>query len=416
MLVGWLLVAGYSLLVSTTRLLDYSTKFTKESGMSNLIYGNEKGMVLATGLIFLAIIAILGTTAVIVTTTDLKIGTNYKLSEQAFYAAEAGIQRAANALKAGVSNGFNDELLGIDGTSDTSDDGILSFGSSVSFGDGSYAVQVTDNNDDGDFFSDFDNKVIITSTGTVNNASKTIEAVYYYRKVDVDGALGIYGDGPAVELSGASEIDGRDYKVPPDFDCSGAGCTATLAGGVPAEPGIYAEEAITQKGLITDETDPKQNIFGDPPVKDVGGSEISVSYWQDFANSLTPDLTVDSAEGTITENIFGSRDNPQITMISDSATGTHLSGTIDGAGILIVNGDLQITGTFHFEGLIIVMSGGDLVVTGTGRSITYGSVVLAGSGVSSEVDYGGHASIRYSSQALLSAADTLSGLSSWCEL
>ena len=386
--------------------------------MPNLIHRNEKGMVLPLGLIFLAIIAILGTTAVIITTTDLKIGTNYKLSEQAFYAAEAGIQRAANALKAGASNGFDDELLGSDGSSGTSDDGILSFGSSVSFGGGTYAVRITDNNDDGDLFSDLDEKVIITSTGTVNNASKTIEAVYYYRKVVVDGALGIYGVNPTVELSGASEIDGRDYNVPPDFDCSGAGWTATLAGGAPAEPGIYAEEAITQVGLITDETDPKQNVFGDPPVDEDGGGEGSVSDWQNFANSLTPDLTVDSAtEGTITENIFGSRDNPQITMITDSAgTGTHLSGTIDGAGILIVNGDLQITGTFHFEGLVIVMAGGDLVVTGTGRSIIYGSVALAGSGASSEVDYGGHASIRHSSQALLSAADTLAGLSSWCEL
>ena len=386
--------------------------------MSSLIHKNEKGMVLPLGLMFLAIIAILGTTAVIITTTDLKIGTNYKLSEQAFYAAEAGLQRAADALKADASNGFNDELLGTDGSSGTSDDGILSFGSSVSFGDGTYAVQVTDNDDgDGNLFSDSDKKVIITSTGTVNNASKTIEAVYYYREVDVDGALGIYGPNPTVELSGASEIDGRDYNVPPDFDCSGAGCTATLAGGALAEPGIYAEDTITQVGLITDETDKKQNVFGDPSVDDGGTGMGSVPYWQDFANNLTPDLTVDSAtEGTITENIFGSRDKPQVTILTDSAgTGTHLSGTIDGAGILIVNGDLQITGTFHFEGLIIVMSGGDLVVTGTGRSITYGSVVLAGSGVSSEVDYGGHASIRYSSQALSYAADTLSGLSSWRE-
>ena len=387
--------------------------------MPNLIHKNEKGIVLATGLMFMAIIAIVGSTAVLITTTDLKIGTNYITSEQAFYVAEAGIQHAANVLKAGTSNGFNDELLGADGIQDTSDDFILSFGSSVSFGDGNYAVKVTDNDDgDGDPFSDPDNKVIITSTGTVNNASKTIEAVFSFQEIGVEGALAIYGDGPAVDLgNGPSEIDGRDHHVPTNFNCSGVHCEGTLVGGATDETGIYAEEAITQKGLITDETDPKQNIFGDPPVKDVGGSEISVSYWQDFANSLTPDLTVDSAEGTITENIFGSRDNPQITMISDSATGTHLSGTIDGAGILIVNGDLQITGTFHFEGLIIVMSGGDLVVTGTGRSITYGSVVLAGSGVSSEVDYGGHASIRYSSQALSYAADTLAGgLDSWREM
>jgi Tfp pilus assembly protein PilX len=49
--------------------------------MPNLIHKNEKGAVLPIGLMFLAIISIIGTTAVIITTTDLKIGTNYKHSE-----------------------------------------------------------------------------------------------------------------------------------------------------------------------------------------------------------------------------------------------------------------------------------------------------------------------------------------------
>ncbi len=67
--------------------------------MSSLIHKNEKGMVLATGLMFLAIIAIVGTTAVIVTTTDIKIGSNYKKSQQAFYAAEAGINVAMSTIE-----------------------------------------------------------------------------------------------------------------------------------------------------------------------------------------------------------------------------------------------------------------------------------------------------------------------------
>ena len=62
------------------------------------ILSNEKGMVLPLGLMFLAIIAILGTTAVIITTTDLKIGSNYRTSEQAFYLAEAGISEAMHRL------------------------------------------------------------------------------------------------------------------------------------------------------------------------------------------------------------------------------------------------------------------------------------------------------------------------------
>ena len=64
-------------------------------------------MVLPLGLMFLAIIAILGTTAVIITTTDLKIGTNYKLSQQAFYAAEAGINRAMSTIENFIFGGTN---------------------------------------------------------------------------------------------------------------------------------------------------------------------------------------------------------------------------------------------------------------------------------------------------------------------
>ena len=70
-----------------------------------LIYGNEKGMVLPLGLMFLAIIAIMGTTAVIVTTTDLKIGSNYRASVQAFYVAEAGIQEALHRLNIDSGDG-----------------------------------------------------------------------------------------------------------------------------------------------------------------------------------------------------------------------------------------------------------------------------------------------------------------------
>jgi len=66
--------------------------------MSNLIYINEKGFVLPVGLMFLAIISILGTTAVTITTTDLKMGGNYKTSVQAFYDAEAGAQYVLKRL------------------------------------------------------------------------------------------------------------------------------------------------------------------------------------------------------------------------------------------------------------------------------------------------------------------------------
>ena len=68
------------------------------------ILSNEKGFVLPLSLMFLAIISLLGTTAVIVTTTDLKIGTNYKTSVQAFYDADAGSQYAIAGIEDGLAN------------------------------------------------------------------------------------------------------------------------------------------------------------------------------------------------------------------------------------------------------------------------------------------------------------------------
>ena len=69
-----------------------------------ITYNNEKGFVLPVGLIFLAMLALLGTTAVIVTTTDLKIGSNYKSSVQAFYNADAGSQYTIAKIEDGLAN------------------------------------------------------------------------------------------------------------------------------------------------------------------------------------------------------------------------------------------------------------------------------------------------------------------------
>ena len=72
--------------------------------MSSLIPKNEKGIVLATGLMFMAIIAIVGSTAVQITTTDLKIGSNYRASVQALNIAEAGINEAMHRLNLNSSD------------------------------------------------------------------------------------------------------------------------------------------------------------------------------------------------------------------------------------------------------------------------------------------------------------------------
>ena len=59
---------------------------------------NERGAVLVISLMFMVILALLGTTAVMLTTTDIQIGANYKTSRQSYYAAEAGLQEILNRM------------------------------------------------------------------------------------------------------------------------------------------------------------------------------------------------------------------------------------------------------------------------------------------------------------------------------
>jgi len=60
--------------------------------MISTLINNQKGFVLNLGLMFMAILGILGTTAVVMTTTDLKIGGYHKQTVQTFYAAESGLE------------------------------------------------------------------------------------------------------------------------------------------------------------------------------------------------------------------------------------------------------------------------------------------------------------------------------------
>jgi len=69
-----------------------------------LIHKNENGMILVLVLSLLAIISLLGATAVIVTTTDIKIAGNYRDSVQAFYDADAGVNYAIAKIEDGIVN------------------------------------------------------------------------------------------------------------------------------------------------------------------------------------------------------------------------------------------------------------------------------------------------------------------------
>ncbi|MFQ5965157.1 MAG: PilX N-terminal domain-containing pilus assembly protein [Candidatus Scalinduaceae bacterium] len=138
-----------------------------KSKMSNIMStgGNEKGIVLVATLLLVAILAIMGTVAAITTNTDIQISGNYKTGVQAFYIAEAGLQRAIGNLNA-VTNWI--------GTL-TNPTTINVFSGDNSIGNGTYDVKVFENDPN-------PGSVRIISTGYINgtiesSSSTTVEGI-----------------------------------------------------------------------------------------------------------------------------------------------------------------------------------------------------------------------------------------------
>jgi len=116
------------------------------------LFLNQKGMVLLTTLIFVFLLVTFGVSLLTMTSNDIKLSTLQRDSTQAFYLAEAGIQRSIKELKNDFAwrGGFTDEFLG----------------------SGTYTVVIEDSNDDPSIPS---NQVRVTSTGKVANSVRKIE-------------------------------------------------------------------------------------------------------------------------------------------------------------------------------------------------------------------------------------------------
>ena len=183
-----------------------------------LIYGNEKGFVLPFGLMFLAIIALLGTTAVIVTTTDLKIGSNYKQSVQAFYIAEAGLARAEAELINDLNNDqdlSNNSFEAISGTiaiTPSSTDFYTPAGfDNIPFGAGDYTIQFKNYAPDPTAPNVYHPAIIwVRSIGTAPNSSTvTLESYLSAENISAwNNAIFAGGGGSAVPITGNIIIAG----------------------------------------------------------------------------------------------------------------------------------------------------------------------------------------------------------------
>lgn len=198
----------------------------------NGIVGNEKGMVLVVTLMLSAVLALLGTTAVTTTTTDLKIAGNYRESARALYNAEAGLHAVIAQI---ASGGFTWPAFGGSQTVTVTAPSGYSFDN----GSGSAAISVT--NMDGTYY-----RFEVTGYGE-GNARKKIEA-YFMREPFLKG-YSVFAEGD-VKIENFRRIYSYNSNVTPNpnpFNYPGA---STGKGNVGSNKKVAADSGSTIGGNV----------------------------------------------------------------------------------------------------------------------------------------------------------------------
>ncbi len=189
---------------------------------------NENGFVMATVILLLLVLGTLIFTSTQWSATDIKRTANYTKTRDAFYVAEAGLQRAFNFMNyddTGICPGAAGD--GMDAEIDGSNWPSAIF-TDFDYNDGQYTVTAVDNNDDGNQNTDLDNTIVLTSTGIKKNVTATIEAVVFRPLFESDGALVTNGE---LIANGGFDIYGTNGTAHSntDFDQAGGSGSDTFS-------------------------------------------------------------------------------------------------------------------------------------------------------------------------------------------
>jgi len=356
--------------------------------------GNEKGIILAVVLMFLSILAAMGSFTVVMTRAEIKTGDNYKNNEQAFFLAQAGAEhareqlRALNAASVDTSS-YTDELgntAGLNGLLDgyisgTDDVPLINTGSLT---EGSYTVYLTNDSGEG----------LLNQTDT--NSIVTLISV----------ATGPNGSKATVELTVA---DFDIFTLTPPSPITLVGPGANFIGNESNAKDLYADDQCA-----TDPIGVTRPVVAVSHLADVGNIQTAISSSKPdtyHARNLTggavtattdPDLIATMIPASIMATLNVNDLNEMVKMIQNAADrvapgGTNASSVYvgvpgdtqvvvvngdfhlndDGAGILLVTGELTFNGNIDFDGIIFVIGEGSMVRSGGGIGNITGGILVA---------------------------------------
>jgi Tfp pilus assembly protein PilX len=157
------------------------------------ILSNEKGSVIVVAMIILALLTLIGVSAVTTSTTEVNIAANDQLNKMMFYTADAGSEvgrQMLNSLKAANPGAWDLLLSGATFTWRDSNGNsvavnnlnqVVDATANRQVGLGTFTLQVSDNDDlDGNLLVDTDDTIILTSTGSGPHAQAQVRVTVRY--------------------------------------------------------------------------------------------------------------------------------------------------------------------------------------------------------------------------------------------
>ena len=376
----------------------------------NQIIFSNKGVAFIVALLILLTISILGIVILITSNIDSKVTGNLRTGTEAFYLAEAGIQRALRQINYNVSSTplyYND--AGHLGT----------IFSDQSLGSGTYSVTIAADGTDSS-----GNKILsVTSTGTISstNALKKVNVriIPQYTNTNLFKYAAFGQNG--ITFSGNNAMTDSYDSALGDYGGSNKGANGDIGSNTTSNAGVSLSNSNIYGDIAIGSGGNTSTVITQGPNAAVSGSKSALS-----ANEVFPDVTIPSGTGPGTAlSISGNN-----TVNLSSGTYYYTSISISGSGKLNINGDVTIyvSGSVDASGNGIVNTTSNpanfhLKVSGTssvsikGNGGFYGGVyapnapvtingngALYGSVVGSTVNFTGNAQLHYDE-----ALETLGG-------
>ena len=362
----------------------------------NELLKNQDGFLLIAALALLATLTILGTTAYLLSSTDIKIGRGYRNSQQAFQVAQAGVERAREILRQVNAN----QTTGADPTVFNSELVHYTAGNvSVASGTvGNYSYTVMLSNDAGDAggtVADSNNKVLLTSTVTgTNNTKAIVEIGVSLPPPPTSTPMSFPSNPGTVTLLGnsASFIGGNSNakSMNGDDQCGAASslpvvsvsAAGSLAGVQSSISGSKPKTYHTKVGGVSVDASTNMNDIAKTmtaaQMTSAGYSLNDPASLNSLVNAIQAlPQAVSVADGTSSNAVpggIGTAASQKIVVANGDFT---LSGGASGFGLLVVKGTLTFNGNINWTGVIMVIGDGVMVRTGGGNGTISGAVWVA---------------------------------------